>query len=105
MDYIAASGDTTFSSNSGRQCLDIKVVDDNVSESLETFFVNIDTFVNSVVLKPGFTAVVIQDNDGDSENEWENEREREREWEREGRERERERGREREREKHRERKT
>ena len=68
MDYIAASGDTTFSSKSGQQCVDIKIVDDNVSESLETFSLNIDTSVNSVVLEPNFTVVEIQDNDGESES-------------------------------------
>ena len=69
MDFTAGSGDTIFSSSSGQQCLDIKIVDDNLSESLETFSLNIDTSVNRVVLKPNFTMVEIQDNDGESKSE------------------------------------
>ena len=91
MDYIAASGDTTFSSYSGQQCVNIKIVDDNVSESLETFSFNIDTSFNRVVLEPHVTLVEIQDNDGERGSEKyikggerKKEREREREREREG---------------------
>ena len=69
MDYIAANGDTTFSSSIEQQCMGIRVVDDKVSESLETFSVNIDTHVNRVVLEPNFTVVEIQDNDGERRSE------------------------------------
>ena len=67
-------------------------MDDNVSESLETFSLNIDTSVNRVVLEPTFTVVEIQDNDGERRSEkWikggERGRERETYWEREERER------------------
>ena len=65
MDYISASGDTTFSSYSARQCVDIKIVDDNISESLETFALNINSPLIRVVLKPHFTVVEIQDDDGE----------------------------------------
>ena len=69
MDYISASGDITFFSYSGRQCVDIKIVDDSVSESLETFSLNIDTSFNRVVLEPHFTVVEIHDNDGERRSE------------------------------------
>ena len=61
MDYIAASGSITFSSSSEQQCMDIRVVDDDVLESLETFVININTSVNRVVLEPKLIVVEIQD--------------------------------------------
>ena len=49
--------------------MDIKIVDDSVSESLETFSLNIDTSFNRVVLEPHFTVVEIHDNDGERRSE------------------------------------
>ena len=49
--------------------MDIKIVDDNLTESLETFSLNIDTSLNRVVLEPHFTVVEIHDDDGERRSE------------------------------------
>ena len=69
MDYNATNGEFTFSSSSLRQCVNIAIVDDSVSEQLETFSVTIDTSVDRVVLEPNTTVVEIVDNDGERERE------------------------------------
>ena len=86
MDYNATNEEFTFSSSSLQQCVNIAIVDDSVSEQLETFSVTIDTSVDRVVLEPNTTVVEIVDNDGERERERERKRERERERERERRE-------------------
>ena len=63
MDYIAASGNFTFSSNYSQACVNITIVDNDVAETLEKFVVNISTSVNRIMLYPG-TVVEIVDNDG-----------------------------------------
>ena len=68
MDYVAASGEFTFSSSSSQQCINITILDDTVFEAvLEIFSVNIDTSVDRVVLEPNSTVVEIVDNDGERE--------------------------------------
>ena len=71
------SGVFKFSSSSRQQCVNITIINNNVFEpSVKTFYVDIDTSVNRIVLDPKSTMVQIVD-DGDRKGGRERERERE----------------------------
>ncbi len=71
MSYPTAPGDyqqtvalLTFNSTVNRLCTTIEVVDDNVFESDEVFYVIIGDTNSSITISPESGVVTIEDNDG-----------------------------------------
>ena len=66
IDFIALDAEITFSADLTRMCFDISVLDDNIREVPEDFFINLDTEDPRVNIDPtrqNGTAVIF-DNDG-----------------------------------------
>lgn len=52
-----------FNPDVNRSCFNVTIMNDNVNELRESFFVNITTFELQVQLKPNTTEVIIMDED------------------------------------------
>ena len=53
-----------FSQNDTRVCFNVSIIDDNIHEQDEVFFVKITTSDPQVILSPRQTNLTINDNDG-----------------------------------------
>ena len=66
VDFIALNSEITLSAGVTRMCFNISVVDDNIYENPEDFFINLDTEDPSVDVDPDRQngTAEITDNDG-----------------------------------------
>ena len=64
MDYSFPAVNLTFSSSMTRQCVDIEIIDDDLLETSESFFAQLDAFEPNVFLDSVQATVNIADNDG-----------------------------------------
>ena len=66
--YVSVSMDVVFpagTSNGGRQCIDVPIIDDSEMEGDETFTVVLTTLSSAVILGNAVTIITITDNDGE----------------------------------------
>ena len=65
MDYSFSAMNQTFSESIPKQCVNISIVNDNLLEVSESFFVHLTAFRPNIILNPNRTTVNIADNDGE----------------------------------------
>ena len=65
-DYDSISVTLTFDGSHTQVCRVIVIIDDDVYEGIETFFVTLDTIDEDVTLEPDLGLVTVVDNDGES---------------------------------------
>ena len=65
VDYSFSATNRTFSESIPMQCVNISIVNDNILEASESFFLHLTAFRPDIILDPSRTTVNIADNDGE----------------------------------------